>query len=209
MKSTPLALALILTLSLSAIAGTQLVSLGKADPYFWYEEVQPDAETKPPLISIFSPINNTIYNPDDFALAFNVTVGESKTASEKVMFYVQYIADWQRNTTYFYTEGNLTHFSYDMNLTGIPEGNHSILFYAIERGTYARNEFPPYAFSINSSSIVFFTIDSSFHQQSEPSNNSEPFPTTTLVAFASAASVAIVGLGLLVYFNRRKRQVGK
>jgi hypothetical protein len=208
MKSTSLALALILTLSLSTIAGTQIIRLGKADPYFSFEEVQPDAETKPPIISIFSPLNNTIYNPNDFALTFNVTVGESKTASETVIFYVQYMADWQYNTTYFYTEGNQTHFSYDMNLTGIPEGNHSILFYAIERGTYTRNEFPPYAFSINSSSIVFFTIDANFHQQSEPSNSSEPFPTT-LIAFASAASVAIVGLGLLVYFDKRKRQVGK
>jgi hypothetical protein len=209
MRRTALAFIFISVLLFSAVAGTQLVSLGKADPYFSFEEVQPDTDTKPPIISIFSPINNTIYSPNNFALTFNVTVGESKTASEKVIFYVQYMADWQYNTTYFYTEGNPTYFSYDMNLTGIPEGNHSILFYAIERGTYTRNSGLTYAFAINSSSTVFFTIDSSFHQQSEPSNNSEPFPTTTLVAFVSAASVAIAGLGLLVYFNKRKRQVGK
>ena len=35
--------------------------------------------------------------------------------------------------------------------------------------------------------------------------NIEPFPTT-LVATASGASAAIVGLGLLVYFRKRKRQ---
>ena len=196
MKRTAIAKIFIVALLFSAVAGTQLVGLGNGNPYFWLEEVLPDADTKPPIVSIFSPINNTINNPNDFALTFNVTVGESKTASETCIFYVQYTVDWLDNTTYFYTDNFPTHFSYDINLTGVREGNHSILVYAIESGTYMRNGIPTYAFSINSSSSVFFTIDASFHQQSEP------FPTTLVIA--TIASVAVIGAGVLVYFKKRK-----
>jgi hypothetical protein len=66
-------------------------------------------------------------------------------------------------------------------LTDLPNGLHNITIYA----KYTEG-------SIGASENIAFTI-----------NKPEPFPTT-LVA-ASIAAVAVVGVGLLVYFKKRKR----
>jgi hypothetical protein len=52
---------------------------------------------------------------------------------------------------------------------------------------YAKDE----AGNVGTSETILFTVD-------------VPFPTTLVVA-ASGASVAIVGIGLFVYFKKRKR----
>jgi hypothetical protein len=64
-------------------------------------------------------------------------------------------------------------------LSGLTSGLHNIT-------VYARDEFD----NVGVSETIKFNI-------------SEPFPTTTVVA-ASAATVAVVGVGLLVYFKKRK-----
>jgi hypothetical protein len=66
-------------------------------------------------------------------------------------------------------------------LTGLSEGEHNITFYATD--TYGR---------IGASETITFTI-------------AEPFPTTLVIA-ASGASIAAIGLALLVYFKKRKHQ---
>jgi hypothetical protein len=67
--------------------------------------------------------------------------------------------------------------------------------------TYATNEqYTPFGYG---------TPDPSFSPTSSPLNTEpEPFPTL-LVATASGASAAIIGIGLLVYFKKRKHQNGK
>lgn len=49
--------AFVSVLLLSAVAGTVLVNFGRANPYQFrlMEEVPPDADTEPPIISIVSP----------------------------------------------------------------------------------------------------------------------------------------------------------
>jgi hypothetical protein len=66
-------------------------------------------------------------------------------------------------------------------ITGLTSGLHNVT-------VCARDEFG----NTGASGTIYFTI------AKEP----EPFPTT-LVATASAASVAIIGIGLLVYFRKR------
>jgi hypothetical protein len=197
-----LALVVVLALVFIGMVGIQFVSVGKANPFFWMDEVPPDAYTEPPVVSILSPKNGTTYT-GNVSLTFNVTIGESKTASEAVIFYVQYYADWQHNNTdYFYPkdfhpEGFPTQFSYEMNLTGIPEGNHSIRVYAIERGTYSLTT----AFSTNSSSTVFFSIGTPEPeiQQSEPA----PFPATWLIA--AVATIAVGGAAFTLYYTKNRK----
>jgi hypothetical protein len=65
-------------------------------------------------------------------------------------------------------------------LTELSDGSHSLVVYANDT-----------AGNIGTSEIIYFSIK-------------EPFPTT-LFAVASGASVAIVSIGLLVYFKKRKR----
>ncbi len=64
-------------------------------------------------------------------------------------------------------------------VTNIPNGSHNITVYAND--TYG---------NMGASETIYFTI-------------AEPFPTS-LVATASGVSVAAIGLGLLVYFKKRK-----
>jgi hypothetical protein len=68
-------------------------------------------------------------------------------------------------------------------LAGLSEGSHSVTIYSNDT-----------AGNVDASETVTFTVDTP-----------EPFPTTQ-VATASMASVAIVGLSLLVYFKKCKHQ---
>jgi hypothetical protein len=72
----------------------------------------------------------------------------------------------------------------NVTLTGLAEGSHSIIVYANDT-----------AGNMGTSEKIFFTII----QETQ----SEPFPT--ILVIAPIASVAVVGVGLLVYFKKRKR----
>ncbi len=69
----------------------------------------------------------------------------------------------------------------NMTLAGLPNGDHNVTIYATD-----------VAGNTGGSEITYFTVDVP-----------EPFPTTLVVA-ASIATVAVVGVGLLVYFKKRK-----
>ena len=87
-----------------------------------------------------------------------------------------YILDGQENII---TNGNTT-------LTSLSNGLHNITVYAWDM-----------AGNIGTSETMIFTI-------AKPEPQPEPFPTT-LVAPASVATVAVVGVSLLVYFKKRNR----
>jgi hypothetical protein len=271
--------AIFISALLSVAAGTPLVNLAVANPIVAPPEVPPDASTKPPIIAISSPI----VNGNNVSINFKVTVGESATAAFKQLVAVYYSADWNQNTTYVYStyvhsSGDLifipapTEFSYNLNITAIPEGDRTITVYAGEYGYYEGG----IGFFITGFSSVNFTIDTtppsvsvlhrdsltydmsdiplSFtttepvsqisyvldgHQNVTINGNTtltglangdhnvtvyatdeagntgasetiyfnvevpEPFPIT-LVALASVATVATIGVGFLLYFKKRK-----
>jgi hypothetical protein len=90
---------------------------------------------------------------------------------------IEYSVDRQNNVTII---GNTT-------LTDLSIGEHNCTVYATDVEG-----------NIGASETITFTITKP--EQPEP----KPFPTT-LVAIASGVSVAIIGVGLLVYFKKRKR----
>ncbi|MHC3129340.1 MAG: hypothetical protein IBV52_04610 [Candidatus Bathyarchaeota archaeon] len=172
MNTKALVAAFVLALSISVVAGTQLVSVVKANPFWWYEGVPPDEYTEAPVISVLSPANNTVFNEDNVYLSFNVDVGESETALDTVLLLVSYEADWQHdNIAQFAPWSGPYPFVHEVNLTGIPEGNHSITFQAIERGTYTG----AHAFNIDSSETILFTIDTN------PETDIPEFPSWTIL----------------------------
>jgi hypothetical protein len=283
MKKTALALTLVLALLLSAVASTKLVNWTKANPWMGTDWVAPKDTTKPPVLTIKSPEENRLYKSNNVTLSFNARLGESTSGEYMRIMQVYYKADWEQNETYVYNnegiyipydENAITEFSYDVELTGVPEGEHYITFHAVEWGAYINGLFV-HMFSINGSSSVSFTVDVSpsvsvlslvsktydvsdvpleftvnepysrvsysldgqenvtisgnttliglpngdhnvtVYATDETGNVgasetiyfkvdvSEPFPTA-LVAVASVATIAVVGVGLLVYFKKRK-----
>jgi len=161
---------------------SMLVGVGNANPFsFFYEFIEPDEYTKAPVISVLSPANNTVFNKDNIVLSFEVDVGESETAVETVLFFVNYLTDWQHdNIHFFYPES--APFVHEVNLTGIPEGNHSIVFEANERGAYNHT----HAFSIASYETICFTIDTS------PETKIPEFPSWTILPLFAIATLLII-----------------
>lgn len=168
LKRRTLASIFVSILFLSAAAGTQFASFGKADPYEYTGDVPPKPDTIPPQISILSPSNRTIYTVNHFSLIFGVRAPTGPTVSYPFVREIHYKTDWQQNNITVYDSGNdyngeYAEFSSELNLTGIPEGNHSITVTAVYRGMYIPGNDPhtlSYSvFSISGSSVVNFTID--------------------------------------------------
>jgi hypothetical protein len=146
----------------SAVAGTQLLNLGRAGFYIWLGDVPPDAYTKPPAITIF-PKNNTVHPSNNLIISFNVKLLRSPLASDPRVYTVCYNTSWQNASAvvyqWSYGDPYLTEFSHKLNLTSIPEGNHNITIRAIEYGIYWGDTFYYTTFNITGSSSISFTID--------------------------------------------------
>lgn len=284
MRKTFPALAFMLALLFSAVSGEMfIINLAKANPYLSYKWVSPPKDALPPKISIFSLKNHTIYSENNISLTLTVSIPESNYSLG--LTEIRYQRDWKESIArlYHYTGYGLwiTDFSYNLTLSEIPEGSHSITFIAEAGGGYAVG-LTAYSFGVSSVSVINFTIDtispevSLLHLENETYEASdilinftvneqvslitfsldgqdnatiygnttltglsngrhnitvyvwdraghvgasettyfsvsetepEPFPTT-IVAVASGASVAAVGLGLLVYFKKRQKESG-
>ena len=78
--------------------------------------------------------------------------------------------------------------------------------YVIERDTRARGLWDPNATNIDRYPLIYpydIEKDAIAFPAREPLSEPEPFPTALAVG-ASGASIAIIGVGLLVYFKKRK-----
>jgi hypothetical protein len=144
----------------SAVAGTQLLNLGRANPYKWGGDVPPRDDTKPPAITISSE-NNTVYPSNNLIISFNVKLLYSISASDTRIYTVYYNTSWQNDSVvvYQWNAEYLTEFSHKLNLTSIPEGKQNITIRAIEYGIYWGDTFYYTTFNITGSSSISFTID--------------------------------------------------
>jgi hypothetical protein len=221
MKRTALAIALILALSVSLMVGVQFVKVVEADPFFMFKNIDLIPGTIPPTITMFSPLNNTEYSSDKITVSFNVIKPQLAMSWTSIMG-IHYRLDNNE-------EVNVNSFKYDEKALGAPEfkatftlpslpaGNHSLTVRAhglVTPGIQYDGYNGQYKWSssgealemfhlngtlamfyIDSTSTTFFTIA----EETEP----EPSPTT-LVATVIGASLAVIGIGLLVYFKKRK-----
>jgi hypothetical protein len=97
----------ITVLLLSTIAETQLVNLGKTNPFSNEQEekkVSPPYYVSPPTIIIFSPENNTVHSVSNISFTFKVII-VVPTLPELLYCYldlseVYYKASWLSNNTY-------------------------------------------------------------------------------------------------------------
>jgi len=177
-KKTLLQVAFI-TVILLAAGGTQLVKKVEAWPPY-----EPQAESLI-TISVSSPEYNKLYNTKTVKLNFYVTVGEN--ISHSLISNICYETDWQKeNKTIFSYDGYflrevwvqlsgprtfidpISKLSKSLELTDIPEGNHSIKIYAtvwhyssIEKLQSVFESYLQYRdlTMANRSATVFFAVD--------------------------------------------------
>ena len=138
-----------------------------------------DTDFKSPL-SVLSPQNKT-YFATEVPLTFVCT--EEIRRTEGITM-ADYLLD---RIGAGYISGNLT-------LTGLSIGEHElrVVVWTV-KGVFSQ--------------VVHFSVSQPISISSpspEPTPNPEPFPTTLFVT-ASGVSIAIVGIGLLIYFKRRER----
>ncbi len=143
-------------------------------------DASPQLSVLPPIISILSPRNNTLYNSRFITFAFNVTIPNSNISSDTPTWWTYYTTDWEQGTILVHQQnyaGDEQCFKeFSINLTSIPEGSHSIELYArilIDRGHYAHDE--------TSKALVNFAIDSTPPRISGVSIENKTYSSTELL----------------------------
>jgi hypothetical protein len=156
-------------------------------------------------VTLLSPKNNTVSSVNYLLLNFSIRDIPSETIRsmfandsifDNILFegFARIILDGNNNVTFaqypisFHVVQPQPSFYYSFNLTNIPEGEHSIVA------------------KVSSSSEYSLDLDG----VSLPTNITiidtvapEPFPSALVIA-VSGASLAVVGIGLLVYFKKHK-----
>jgi hypothetical protein len=160
--------ALLLVLVFLAASSVVVFLPVKANPYMYHESVSAPAYVKPPNIIVASPRENAFYsNNETITLCFNVTGPDAPNLITKYLIIVDYKGDWMQEAKHAYRTKNFETYTpddfpffleFNFNLTGIPDGRHSIVITAVGAGGYAEG-LTWYDFGINSSSSVNFTID--------------------------------------------------
>jgi len=160
MRKTAIALILISGLLITAIAGTFLVILGKANP----NPMPTEVEVPPPVIptiTFLSPENNTLHGINNLTVSFKSVI-KLETATVGIN-QVYYTTSWRTdsNTVYVWSgvEPYLTEYSNNLNLTGVPEGDQTVTVTVRAEGYYYRGSLGRAYFFSNASSTIAFTVD--------------------------------------------------
>jgi hypothetical protein len=191
------AVVLILAVLFSTIIGTQMVSLAEANPGFRLND------TRPPEINILSPDENQTCPSNNIWL--NFTVGRPAFYryspynqdywSEGWIRFVEYGVDsfpYTNESTRIQVNEPInatnppSNLTFSINLKTLKDGQHTVVVLAE-------------GYTIGSVVDVYSGMRNFSVYTREVTQ--EPFPTTLVIALI--ASVAVIGVGLLVYFRKR------
>jgi hypothetical protein len=173
-----------LALLFLALVGGLLVELGMANPF--YEE----RRTDPPVVSIYSPVNETCVN--SALLNFTVTKPEWWVGTPGSLGYAQTLSSvsYEIDGKVYGAngfDGTLTSpFNYFVYLANLTDGAHSLTVHAYATGFVVEiHGLWDYYVPINSSSTVRFTLDSTLPSVSILSlENKTYYSTNVTLAFA-------------------------
>jgi hypothetical protein len=220
-KKKTIAATFILAFLLLVVAGVLVVKVSKANPWIIFKPATPIPGTIPPIITLSSPQNNSVYASNDVFFSFNVSKPQPPMPLDAGISYVRYTLDDNLTGLYFcdhYSSASppgIPEFSYSGNLT-IPDGKHTLVVDAAGVVLPGNTTL----LWMDSNSTVFFSVGP---LQSEPSPYSSPSPSpspspqetehqiepqpfpATIAATASGGAVAIVSVSVLVYFRKRSR----
>jgi hypothetical protein len=181
--------AFLMALLVSAVAGTQLVSVALANPFFIFEAATPIPGTIPPTISISAPVNDTSYSPNQVHVSFSTSKPQTPTPLETGIIKVKYSLDNSSNLLYYctqYSSGSppgIPEFNYSDNVT-VAEGDHEITVFSV--GIV----FPTSStcYTVNSTATVFFAAKADPAPATTPISTTSPSPSPSLAASTPTAS---------------------
>ena len=188
MKRKALTLTVILVLLFSVLAEIQAVFFASAAT-----GATENVATSSHAILIDSPNNYTIYEtslPLNFTVTW-LTSDDTQNIEWRYLTSLSYIIDDTPSVTIMNRTTSTSPFKMNegLNISELRNGQHKIEVKA--------------SFLQNSANLILSTYNISSAPVSFAVEVPAPFPTT-LVAVASGASAAVVGVGLIVYFKRRK-----
>jgi hypothetical protein len=146
-------------LLLMVMAGGCFVKFAQANPYMYYEHVDPPAGATPLVISTLSPKSNAVYDVNDIAITFNVN---TQGTSLNTLYAVYFKASWmQDNVTVYKQNSHSPEFprfcSYNETFWNVPDGEYNVVITARGGGGYAEG-LTAYSFDMTTISVVSFTI---------------------------------------------------
>jgi hypothetical protein len=150
---------LVSALLFSAIAGTQFINLGKANPISEIEY------KTPPIISIRLPVDNYTFSVNRVLLNFTVTKPDSWLIhggyeAQQNLKSVSYQLDGKYYDEISVKSSLESPFDYSVNLTNLTDGAHTLKVYAYASGwVIEMHGLWEYEVPINSSSTVYFNVD--------------------------------------------------
>ncbi len=162
-KILPVA-AFISALLFSALAGTMLVNLGKANPtVFAYAAL--------PIISVNSPANNTYFNANEVQVNFSVTrpkewemtmSAPDWKISQKLQSVSIHVDSKLYQSITVNNDLSSASFIYFSSLTNLTDGEHNITIRAYASAfEYAQWYYKPKSSTVSNSSTIHFTVDTS------------------------------------------------
>ena len=157
----------------------------------------------PPTILVSFPQNNSEIGSNSINLVFNVSAPRAVDAVSSQLTNIYYKGDWQTENQEPHIQDSSSSNYYDFldfntTLSNIPEGVHKLEIIAFGIVNFNEAMFG-YTYHSNTNSLIFFTVT--------PVTEKEPFPTVPVSASIAIAIVAIVSIGLLIYFRRHKSKM--
>lgn len=138
-KKSFIAVVTILFLVSSVLAEMQVAEVVEANPYvdeYVFNDILPPTGTQPPKVTIHSPQNSSLHQRN-ITLNFDVNIpnlGDNKSINYVEKVY--YVASWASNETTVTEKFFVNRTSFSIDLNNMPEGNLSIIVYAVGLGAY-------------------------------------------------------------------------
>ncbi len=202
-------LAVLLTVFI--LVGIGVVGIADANPFAFYSPIEPIQGTIPPVITIYSPKNDSIY-PGSIDVGFNVSKPELEDAYLTNVVSVTYSLDQNESIEVYsnYIQGHGTEgipaFNTTFTLPPLQAGNHKLTVTAT--GVVLKALVPkPQGFGdigvfyVKSNSTILFMVGTPTIPPQASANTLEPI---LLIAILGIVTIVIVAAVLLVFFKRRK-----
>jgi hypothetical protein len=159
----------------------------------------------PPLVALLSPTSNVSYNLSDVPLNVTVEVRTIILHNLERVRWLNYSLDGQTAISLNLIEPSLSEISQlpyyvygNTILTGLSDGSHNLTIFGKTSVSGLNGYF---------NETVYFNVNTDKStSESSPTMSSLPEPASfaTILVIASVVAVAVVGVGLLIYFQKCK-----